>query len=142
MCAKHFCRYEREGRYRKQVSAREVWFAILRSQVETGTPYMLYKDHCNRKSNHQHLGTIKCSNLCTEVIEYSSPDEVAVCNLASIAVNMFVDTINKTFDFEKLKTVTKIVTRNLDKVIDVNFYPIPETKNSNQRHRPIGKIMR
>ncbi|XP_012234261.2 ribonucleoside-diphosphate reductase large subunit [Linepithema humile] len=133
-----YTRYEREGRYRKQVKAQEVWFAILRSQVETGTPYMLYKDHCNRKSNHQHLGTVKCSNLCTEVIEYSSPDEVAVCNLASIAVNMFVNTNNKTFDFEKLKTVTKIVTRNLDKVIDVNFYPIPETKKSNQRHRPIG----
>ncbi|XP_020282426.1 ribonucleoside-diphosphate reductase large subunit-like isoform X2 [Pseudomyrmex gracilis] len=133
-----YTRYEKEGRYRKQVQARTVWVAILRSQVETGTPYMLYKDHCNRKSNHQHLGTIKCSNLCTEIIEYSSPDEVAVCNLASIAVNMFVDPNEKTFDFEKLKTVTKIVTRNLDKVIDVNFYPIPEAKKSNQRHRPIG----
>jgi len=102
---------------------------------------MLYKDHCNRKSNHQHIGTVKCSNLCTEVIEYSSPDEVAVCNLASIAVNMFVNVSNKTFDFDKLKTVAKIVTRNLDKVIDVNFYPIPETKRSNQRHRPIGKVI-
>lgn len=118
-----------------------MWVAILRAQVETGTPYMLYKDHCNRKSNHQHIGTIKCSNLCTEVIQYSGPGEVAVCNLASIAVNMFVNTNNKTFDFDKLKTVTKIVTRNLDKVIDVNFYPILETKTSNQRHRPIGKIM-
>jgi len=102
---------------------------------------MLYKDHCNRKSNHQHIGTVKCSNLCTEVIEYSSPDEVAVCNLASIAVNMFVNVSNKSFDFNKLKTVAKIVTRNLDKVIDVNFYPIPETKTSNQRHRPIGKVV-
>ncbi|XP_014488754.1 PREDICTED: ribonucleoside-diphosphate reductase large subunit [Dinoponera quadriceps] len=133
-----YTRYEKEGRYKKQVEARAVWLAILRSQVETGTPYMLYKDHCNRKSNHQHLGTIKCSNLCTEVIEYSSPEEVAVCNLASIAVNMFVNTNDKTFDFAKLKTVAKIIARNLDKVIDVNFYPIPETKRSNQRHRPIG----
>lgn len=134
-------RYEKEGRYRKQVEARAVWLAILRSQVETGTPYMLYKDHCNRKSNHQHVGTIKCSNLCTEVIQYSGPGEVAVCNLASIAVNMFVNTDTKTFDFDKLKTVAKIVTRNLDKVIDVNFYPIQETKTSNQRHRPIGELM-
>ncbi|KAL6430477.1 hypothetical protein ACFW04_007824 [Cataglyphis niger] len=133
-----YTRYEKEGRYKKQVEARDVWVAILRAQVETGTPYMLYKDHCNRKSNHQHIGTIKCSNLCTEVIQYSGPGEVAVCNLASIAVNMFVNTNNKTFDFDKLKTVTKIVTRNLDKVIDVNFYPILETKTSNQRHRPIG----
>ncbi|KAL6257905.1 hypothetical protein P5V15_011504 [Pogonomyrmex californicus] len=133
-----YTRYEKEGRFRKQVEARTVWLAILRSQVETGTPYMLYKDHCNRKSNHQHLGTIKCSNLCTEIVEYSSPEEVAVCNLASIAVNMFVNADTKTFDFDKLKTVAKIVTRNLDKVIDVNFYPIKETKISNQRHRPIG----
>jgi len=101
---------------------------------------MLYKDHCNRKSNHQHIGTVKCSNLCTEIIEYSGPGEVAVCNLASIAVNMFVND-TKTFDFDKLKTVAKIVTRNLDKVIDVNFYPIKETKTSNRRHRPIGKII-
>ncbi|KYN05745.1 PREDICTED: ribonucleoside-diphosphate reductase large subunit [Cyphomyrmex costatus] len=133
-----YIRYEKEGRYRKQVEARSVWLAILRSQVETGTPYMLYKDHCNRKSNHQHIGTIKCSNLCTEIVEYSGPGEVAVCNLASIAVNMFVNTDTKTFDFDKLKTVAKIVTRNLDKVIDVNFYPIEETKTSNRRHRPIG----
>ncbi|XP_029167610.1 LOW QUALITY PROTEIN: ribonucleoside-diphosphate reductase large subunit [Nylanderia fulva] len=133
-----YTRYEKEGRYKKQVEARAVWIAILRSQVETGTPYMLYKDHCNRKSNHQHIGTIKCSNLCTEVVQYSGPGEVAVCNLASIAVNMFVNTNNKTFDFDKLKTVAKIVTRNLDKVIDVNFYPIVETKTSNQKHRPIG----
>lgn len=102
---------------------------------------MLYKDHCNRKSNHQHIGTIKCSNLCTEVVQYSSSEEVAVCNLASIAVNMFVNANDKTFDFNELKTVAKIVTNNLDKVIDVNFYPIPETRVSNQRHRPIGKIM-
>ncbi|KAL0134317.1 hypothetical protein PUN28_001250 [Cardiocondyla obscurior] len=133
-----YTRYEKEGRYRKQVEARTVWVAILRSQVETGTPYMLYKDNCNRKSNHQHVGTIKCSNLCTEILQYSGPGEVAVCNLASIAVNMFVNTETKTFDFDKLKTVAKIVTRNLDKVIDVNFYPIEETRTSNQRHRPIG----
>lgn len=102
---------------------------------------MLYKDSCNRKSNHQHIGTIKCSNLCTAVIQYAGPGEVAVCNLASIAVNMFVNTDTKTFDFYKLKIVTKIVTRNLDKVIDVNFYPIQEAKTSNQKHRPIGKII-
>lgn len=100
---------------------------------------MLYKDHCNRKSNHQNIGTIKSSNLCTEVVQYSSPDEVAVCNLASIAVNMFVNPINQTFDFQKLLKVTKIVTCNLDKIIDVNYYPIPEAKKSNFRHRPIGK---
>lgn len=100
---------------------------------------MLYKDHCNRKSNHQNIGTIKCSNLCTEVVQYSSPDEVAVCNLASIAVNMFANPANKTFDFQKLRKVTKVVTHNLDKVIDVNYYPIPEAKTSNLRHRPIGK---
>ncbi|KAG5348227.1 RIR1 reductase, partial [Acromyrmex charruanus] len=133
-----YTRYEKEGRYKKQVEARSVWLAILRSQVETGTPYMLYKDHCNRKSNHQHIGTVKCSNLCTEIIEYSGPGEVAVCNLASIAVNMFVNIDTKIFDFDKLKTVAKIVTRNLDKVIDVNFYPIEETRTSNHRHRPIG----
>ena len=108
------------------------------SQVETGTPYMLYKDHCNRKSNQQNLGTIKSSNLCTEVVQYSSKDEVAVCNLASIAVNMFVNTSSKTFDFDKLRQVAKIVTRNLDRVIDINYYPIVEAENSNRKHRPIG----
>ncbi|XP_015608332.1 ribonucleoside-diphosphate reductase large subunit [Cephus cinctus] len=133
-----YLKYEKEQRYKRQIPARDVWFAILRSQVETGTPYMLYKDHCNRKSNQQHLGTIKSSNLCTEIIQYSSPEEVAVCNLASIAVNMFVNTAKKTYDFEKLKAVTKIVTRNLNKVIDRNYYPLPETKNSNMRHRPMG----
>lgn len=119
--------------------ARDLWTAILMSQVETGTPYMLYKDHCNRKSNQQNVGTIKSSNLCTEVVQYSSPDEVAVCNLASIAINMFVNAATKTFDFEKLRQVAKIVTRNLDKVIDINYYPIPEAERSNRRHRPIGK---
>lgn len=135
-----FVRYENEKRYKRQIQARDLWTAILIAQVETGTPYMLYKDHCNRKSNHQNIGTIKCSNLCTEVVQYSSPDEVAVCNLASIAVNMFVNPAKKTFDFEKLRKVTKIITRNLDNVIDINYYPIPEAKKSNLRHRPIGKI--
>lgn len=100
---------------------------------------MLYKDACNRKSNQQNLGTIKCSNLCTEIVEYTSHDEIAVCNLASIALNMFV-TPYKTYDFEKLKLVTKIVTRNLNKIIDVNYYPVKEAENSNKRHRPIGKV--
>ena len=133
-----YTRYENEKRYKRQIPARDIWTAILIAQVETGTPYMLYKDHCNRKSNHQNIGTIKCSNLCTEVVQYSSPDEVAVCNLASIAVNMFANPANKTFDFEKLRKVTKVVTHNLDKVIDVNYYPIPEAKTSNLKHRPIG----
>ncbi|KAK0080822.1 hypothetical protein PV325_013280 [Microctonus aethiopoides] len=133
-----YVKYENEGRYKRQVPARELWTAILKSQVETGTPYMLYKDHCNRKSNQKNLGTIYSSNLCTEVVQYSSPEEIAVCNLASIAVNMFVDPVKKTFDFDKLKLVTKIVTRNLDKVIDVNRYPVIEAERSNRRHRPIG----
>jgi ribonucleoside-diphosphate reductase subunit M1 len=97
---------------------------------------MLYKDACNRKSNQQNLGTIKCSNLCTEIVEYSAPDEVAVCNLASIAVNMFIE--NKTYNFEKLKNVAKVATKNLNKIIDVNYYPVKEARNSNMRHRPIG----
>ncbi|CAG8740702.1 15821_t:CDS:2, partial [Acaulospora morrowiae] len=104
----------------------------------TGTPYMLYKDSCNRKSNQQNLGTIQCSNLCTEIIEYSSPDEVAVCNLASIALPMFVDIKEYTFDFERLHEVTKVITRNLNKIIDINYYPVEEARRSNLRHRPIG----
>lgn len=134
---KLFTSYEKEGRFVRQVQARTLWSAILDSQVETGVPYMLYKDACNRKSNQQNLGTIKCSNLCTEIVEYTSKDEVAVCNLASIAVNMFVKP-DRTYDFQKLKDVTKIVTKNLNKVIDINYYPISEAKNSNMRHRPIG----
>lgn len=132
--------YEAEGRYLRQIKAQDLWFAIIESQVETGTPYMLYKDACNSKSNQQNVGTIRCSNLCTEIVEYSSKDEVAVCNLASIALNMFVNSNNgtKEYDFQKLKEVTKTVTRNLNKIIDVNFYPIPEAKRSNMRHRPIG----
>lgn len=121
------------------MDVRDLWTAILMSQVETGTPYMLYKDSCNRKSNQQNLGTIKSSNLCTEIVEYSDPDEVAVCNLASIAVNAFVDPVKKEFDFKKLLEIAKVVTRNLNKVIDINYYPIPETKTSNSKHRPIGR---
>ena len=131
-------KYEREGRARKTVKAQKLWYHVIESQIETGTPYMLYKDACNRKSNQQNLGTIKCSNLCTEIVEYSAPDEVAVCNLASIAVNMFVKPQDKTFDFDKLKMVAKVVTKNLNKIIDVNYYPVPEARNSNMRHRPVG----
>lgn len=130
-------KYEQEKRYVKQVKAQVLWKAIIEAQVETGTPYMLYKDACNSKSNQKNLGTIKCSNLCTEIVEYTSADEVAVCNLASIALNMFIND-DKTYNFEKLKEVTKTITRNLNKIIDVNFYPIPEARNSNMRHRPIG----
>eukprot|EP00730_Choanoeca_flexa_P011718 TRINITY_DN2771_c0_g1_i1.p1 TRINITY_DN2771_c0_g1~~TRINITY_DN2771_c0_g1_i1.p1 ORF type:complete len:807 (+),score=259.20 TRINITY_DN2771_c0_g1_i1:68-2422(+) len=131
-------KYEREGRGRKTVDAQKLWFAILESQTETGTPYMLYKDACNRKSNQQNLGTIHCSNLCTEIVEYSGPDEVAVCNLASIALPKFVDAETKTYDFERLHKVTKVVTRNLNRIIDLNYYPVEEARNSNMRHRPIG----
>ncbi len=128
--------YEKEGKGRRTIKARELWEKILESQIETGTPYMLYKDAANRKSNQKNLGTIRSSNLCTEIMEYTSKDEVAVCNLASIALPMFVK--NGAFDHKELFKVTKRVTRNLNKVIDRNFYPIPEAKNSNMRHRPIG----
>jgi len=131
-------RYEDEGKFLKQVKAQQLWYAIIESQIETGTPYMLYKDACNRKSNQQNLGTIKCSNLCTEIVEYSSKDEVAVCNLASIALNMFADQATKKYDFERLKQVTKVITKNLNRIIDVNHYPIEEARTSNMRHRPIG----
>ena len=193
--------YEREKKFRRTVPAQELWFAILSSQVETGTPYMLFKvpttltldtivvvevevesstttttttlqqDACNRKSNQQNLGTIKSSNLCTEIVQYTSADEVAVCNLASVNLSAFVDESDKSFDFDKLlqvhptdlvsrmyvaaftqyfvpclfvcvidcwMQVTKVVTKNLNKVIDINFYPVLEAKNSNFRHRPIG----
>lgn len=129
--------YEKEGKFIRQVPARKLWFAIMDSQIETGTPYMLYKDACNKKSNQKNLGTIKCSNLCTEIVEYTSPDEVAVCNLASIALNMFMNA-DKSYNFDKLKAVAKIVTKNLNKIIDVNFYPVQEARRSNERHRPIG----
>ncbi|MFM2375626.1 MAG: ribonucleoside diphosphate reductase, alpha subunit [Bacteroidota bacterium] len=129
-------KYESEGRARKVIKAQELWFKIVESQIETGTPYMLYKDACNGKSNQQNLGTIRSSNLCTEVIEYTAPDEVAVCNLASLALNQFVK--DGKFDHDRLYQITKVVTRNLNKVIDVNYYPVPEAKKSNLRHRPIG----
>ncbi|HJU45616.1 MAG TPA: ribonucleoside-diphosphate reductase subunit alpha, partial [Chitinophagaceae bacterium] len=129
-------RYEKEGRARKTIKAQELWFAIMEAQVETGTPYMLYKDAANSKSNQQNLGTIKSSNLCTEIIEYTSPDEVAVCNLASLALPRFVE--NNKFDFDKLYEVTYQVTKNLNKIIDNNYYPVEEAYNSNMRHRPIG----
>lgn len=122
------------------MKAREVWKAVISSQIETGTPYMLYKDACNAKSNHQNLGTIKCSNLCTEIVEYSAPDEIAVCNLASIALNRYVkiEGGKRTFDFQTLHEITQVVTRNLNKIIDVNYYPVEEARRSNFRHRPIG----
>jgi ribonucleoside-diphosphate reductase alpha chain len=129
--------YEREGRARKTVKAQELWFEILEAQIETGTPYMLYKDAANRKSNQQNLGTIKSSNLCTEIIEYTSPDEVAVCNLASIALPKFINE-EGSFDHHKLYEVTYKVTKNLNNVIDINYYPVPEARTSNFRHRPIG----
>jgi ribonucleoside-diphosphate reductase subunit M1 len=133
-----YTKYESEKRARRSVPAQELWLAILSSQVETGTPYILYKDACNRKSNQQNLGTIKSSNLCTEIVEFTSPDECAVCNLASINLAAFVEEGKRKYDFQKLYEVTKVVTKNLNKVIDINFYPIPEAKNSNFRHRPIG----
>lgn len=130
-------KYEKEGKARKQIKAQDLWFEILESQIETGTPYILYKDAANRKSNQKNLGTIKSSNLCTEIIEYTSPDEVAVCNLASIALPKFVTEEGK-FDHQKLYEITKVATKNLNKVIDVNYYPVIEARNSNMRHRPIG----
>lgn len=129
-------RYEREGRARKVVKAQELWFEVLESQTETGTPYMLFKDHANNKSNQKNLGTIKSSNLCTEIMEYTSKDEVAVCNLASIALPKFI--VNGKFDHNKLVEVTRQVTRNLNRIIDINYYPVPEAERSNMRHRPIG----
>ncbi|KAI0052737.1 ribonucleotide reductase alpha subunit [Auriscalpium vulgare] len=131
-----FEQYEREGRARKSIPAQKLWYAILDAQIETGGPFMCYKDAANRKSNQNNLGTIKSSNLCTEIMEYSAPDETAVCNLASLALPSFI--VNGTYDFQKLHDVAKVVTRNLNKIIDINFYPIPEARKSNMRHRPIG----
>ncbi|MGJ8591757.1 MAG: ribonucleoside-diphosphate reductase subunit alpha [Aquaticitalea sp.] len=131
-----YLKYEAEGKGRKTIKARELWEKILESQIETGTPYMLYKDAANRKSNQKNLGTIRSSNLCTEIMEYTSPDEIAVCNLASIALPMFVK--NGEFDHKELFKITKRVTKNLNKVIDRNYYPVIEAENSNMRHRPIG----
>lgn len=150
-----YTRYEAEGRVVRVVKAQQLWFAILDAQIETGNPYMLYKDTCNKKSNQQNLGTIKCSNLCTEIIEYTSPEETAVCNLASIALPRFVavavkdtptpkklfgslDATQRHFDFDKLAQVTKVMTRNLNKVIDTQYYPVETARTSNMRHRPIG----
>ncbi|MCE2772758.1 MAG: ribonucleoside-diphosphate reductase subunit alpha [Bacteroidetes bacterium] len=131
-------RYEQEGRQRKTIKAQDLWFAVMEAQIETGNPYMLYKDACNGKSNQQNLGTIKSSNLCTEIIEYTAPDEIAVCNLASLALPRFVDTEKGEFDHQRLFDVTYVVTRNLNKIIDNNYYPVPEARRSNMRHRPIG----
>ncbi|MDZ4665469.1 MAG: ribonucleoside-diphosphate reductase subunit alpha [Bacteroidota bacterium] len=133
-----YTKYESEGKFRKKIKARELWAAIIEAQIETGNPYMLFKDAANSKSNQQNLGTIKSSNLCTEIIEYTSADEVAVCNLASIALPRFVDEKTGTFDHNKLFEITYAATRNLNKIIDRNYYPIPEARNSNMRHRPIG----
>jgi ribonucleoside-diphosphate reductase subunit M1 len=152
-----YAKYEAEGRAKRVVKAQTLWFAILEAQVETGNPYMLYKDTCNRKSNQQNLGTIRCSNLCTEIVEYTSPGETAVCNLASIALPRFVrerdaapassgrpklagslDAPTRYFDFDRLAEVTRVVARNLNKIIDINFYPVEPAKNSNLKHRPIG----
>jgi ribonucleoside-diphosphate reductase alpha chain len=138
-----YTRYEQEGRARKTVKAQELWFAILESQIETGTPYMLYKDACNEKSNQKNLGTIKSSNLCTEIVEYTAADEIAVCNLASIALPRFVipakgGTGAGKFDHKKLFDITYVITKNLNKVIDINYYPVEAARKSNMRHRPIG----
>ena len=132
-----YTKYEQEGKARKKVKAQDLWFHVLESQIETGTPYILYKDACNSKSNQQNLGTIKSSNLCTEIMEYTAPDEVAVCNLASIALPKFVNEEGE-FDHQRLFDVTYEATKNLNKIIDRNYYPVPEARNSNMRHRPIG----
>merc|ERR1712238_147876 len=133
-----YLRLEAEKKGRKTVKAQQLWFRILESQMETGTPYMLYKDHANRKSNQQNLGTIHCSNLCTEIMEYTSSEEVAVCNLASVALPAFVKQEQGEYDFQALYECTKVMTRNLNKVIDRNYYPVVEARNSNMRHRPVG----
>ncbi len=135
---KLYKKYEKAGKGRKTIKARELWEKVVESQVETGTPYILYKDACNEKSNQKNLGTIRSSNLCTEIIEYTAPDEVAVCNLASIALPMFIDEEKNVFDHEKLYNITRVITKNLNKVIDRNYYPVAEAKNSNMRHRPVG----
>lgn len=136
---KLYTKYEKEGRGRKSIKAQSLWWHIIDSQVETGTPFILYKDHCNNKSNQKNLGTIKCSNLCTEIVEYTAPDEIAVCNLASISLPKFVDyELDNKFDLQKLLEIVIVMTKNLNKVIDRNYYPVPEAKKSNLRHRPIG----
>jgi ribonucleoside-diphosphate reductase alpha subunit len=134
---KLYTKYEAEGRGNTTMKAQKLWDAIIESQIETGTPYMLFKDHANSKSNQQNLGTIKSSNLCCEILEYTSKDEVAVCNLASICLPKFVTEDGK-YDHDKLHQVTRVITKNLNRIIDRNYYPIPEARNSNMRHRPIG----
>ncbi len=131
-----YTQYEAEGKGKKTIKARDLWEKVTQSQIETGTPYMMYKDACNEKSNQKNLGTIYSSNLCTEIVEYTAPDEVAVCNLASIAIPKFIE--NGKFDFKKLYDITYKVTKNLNSVIDQNYYPVPEARNSNMRHRPVG----
>ena len=133
-----YTHYEESGKSRKTMNARELWYKVLDAQMETGTPYLLYKDACNKKSNQQNLGTIKSSNLCSEVVQYSDDKETAVCNLASIALPTFVNETTKEFDYETLHKVTKIITENLNKIIDVNYYPTEKTRRSNLLHRPIG----
>merc|ERR1712060_642549 len=133
-----YTRLESENKGLKTVKAQQLWFRILEAQMETGTPYMLYKDHANRKSNQQNLGTIHCSNLCTEIVEFTSAEEVAVCNLASISLPAFVSEDGKSSDFKALYDVVKVATKNLNKVIDRNYYPVPQARNSNMKHRPIG----
>ena len=135
---KLYTKYESEGKYKEQINANDLWYKIVESQIETGTPYICYKDACNNKSNQKNLGTIKSSNLCTEIIEYSSPDEFAVCNLASVGLSKYVNTEKKEFDFDKLYKNVKVITKNLNKIIDINYYPLEETERSNRRHRPIG----
>jgi len=135
---KLYMQYETSGKSRKTVNARDLWFKILDAQMETGTPYLLFKDHVNKKSNQKNLGTIMSSNLCTEIVQFSDDKESSVCNLASIALPLFVDETTKEFDYEKLHQVTKVVTTNLNKIIDINFYPTEKTKRSNLLHRPIG----
>ena len=141
LCGEEYKEYyiecEKSGKAIKEIKARDLWFKILDAQMETGTPYLLYKDSANKKSNQQNLGTIKSSNLCVEIIEYSDKNETAVCNLASIALSMFVN-IDKSFNYDKLLEVTKVVTRNLNNIIDINYYPTEKTRRSNMRHRPIG----
>ena len=137
MNSKSYMRNTNRRKGRKTIKARQLWFSILDSQMETGTPYILYKDACNEKSNQKNLGTIKSSNLCTEIIEYSDSNETAVCNLASIALPRYV-LDDGSFDFDKLHEVTKTVTENLNKIIDINFYPTSQTRKSNMLHRPIG----
>jgi ribonucleoside-diphosphate reductase subunit M1 len=131
-------KYEKEGRGRRTIRAQKLWYSILEAQTETGNPFMLYKDACNRKSNQKNLGTIRNSNLCTEIVEYTAPDEIAVCNLASLALPAFVNATQGEYDFGRLHEITQVLVKNLNKIINLNYYPVPEARKSNFRHRPIG----